>query len=74
MSCVVEWVADLLVPEEAVRLDGTAVVQCGLQIEAAIDVNGQSGAVTVEDLQDRFDALEVVSEVGAPPIFIFTTE
>ena len=67
---VVERVADFLVPEQVVGLDGPAVVQGGLQIEAAVDVDRQPRAVPVEDLQDRLDALEVVGEVGAADLHL----
>ena len=70
VEAVVERVADLLVPEQSVGLDGPAVVQRGLQVEAAVDVDRQAGAVAVEDLEDRFDALEVIGEVGAADLHL----
>ena len=70
VEAVVERVADLLVPEQSVGLDGPPVVQGGLQIEAAVDVDRQTGPVTVEDLQDRLDALEVIGEVGAADLHL----
>ena len=69
---VVQRVADLLVPEQVVGLDGLGVLQRGLQVEPAVDVNRQSRTVAVEDVDDGLDALEVLGQ-AAPPIFILTT-
>ena len=57
---VVERVADLLVPEQVVGLDGPGVLQGGLQVEPAVDVDRQPRAVAVEDVQHGLDALEVL--------------
>ena len=67
---VVQRVADLLVPEQVVGLDGPAVLQRGLQVEAAVDVDRQPRAVAVEDLEDRLDALEVLGQVGAADLHL----
>ena len=45
VETVVERVADLLVPEQPVGLDGTAVVQRRLQVEPPVDVDGEPGSV-----------------------------
>ena len=70
VESVVERVADLLVPEQAVGLDGTAVVQRRLQVEPSVDVDGESGAVAVEDLEDGLDSLEILGEVGAADLHL----
>ena len=70
VEAVVERVADLLVPEQAVGLDGPAVIQGGLQIEAAVHIDRQPGSVAVEDLQDGLDALEIIGEVGAADLHL----
>src|SRR4051794_4774378 len=43
----VQRVADLLIPEQAVRIDGPAVLEGGLEVEAAVDIDRKPGAVTV---------------------------
>ena len=40
------------------------------QVEPAVDVDREAGPVTVEDVEDGFDALEVLSEVGAADLHL----
>ncbi|MDX3589112.1 hypothetical protein OG920_40345 [Streptomyces europaeiscabiei] len=58
--------ADLLVPEQPVGLDGPPVLQGRVEVEAAVDVDGQPGAVAVQDVDDGFDRAFAL-DVSQPP-------
>nr|WP_268256705.1 hypothetical protein [Streptomyces sulfonofaciens] len=60
----------LLVPEQAVGLDGAPVLQGGGQVEAAVDVDGQPGAVAVEHVEDGLDAAQVLGRVRAADLHL----
>src|SRR6478752_3553729 len=67
---VVQRVADLLVPEQVVRLDRLGVGQRLVQGEPAVDVDREAGPVAAQDVDDGLDPLEVLGQRRAADLHL----